>query len=129
MTIGELLAMKYNLHERKDELSADLSAVNKSIADVDEALMKQLRDSGQTKASDDRVTVSITDKMRAKYDPEKWPAIMESLVKAGYGHVVQRRLTDAKVIEMIENGVELPDGLTVESYPDLSFRRTNATAK
>ena len=89
MTIGELLAMKYSLHERKDELSADLSAVNKSIADVDEALMKQLRDSGQTKASDDRVTVSITDKMRAKYDPDHrfvsylTPAEVETAAKAG----------------------------------------------
>lgn len=128
MNIGELLAMKFNLHDRKDELNADLSAVNKSIADVDAALMKQLRESGQTKASDDRVTVSVKTGWRAKYDPEQWPAIMEELVKSGHGHIIQRRLTDAKVVEMAENGVALPAGLSLESFDNLSFKRLTSAA-
>jgi hypothetical protein len=36
---------------------------------------------------------------------------------------VQRRLTDAKVLELVRNGVALPWGLEVESYRDIQVRR------
>lgn len=128
-TIGELLTAKADLHDRRDELNSLLSEVNKGIAEADDAIIARLAETGTTKAANDRLSVSITKKWRATYDPEKWDAIVRSLVDAGYGHVIQRRMTDAKVLEMFDNGVALPDGLRLEAFDDLSHRRVNAPAK
>jgi len=39
-------------------------------------------------------------------------------------YLIQRRLNDSKVLELVDNGVPLPDGLTIEGYDDLAFRRS-----
>lgn len=128
-SLGELLELKATLHDKKDELNAELSGVNKRLDEVDADIVHAMRDSGQTRAANERVSVTMGQKWRAGYDPDKWPAIMEALISSGYGHVVQRRLTDAKVIEMFENGIPLPDGLTLEPFPELSHKRLTAAAK
>jgi hypothetical protein len=61
--------------------------------------------------------------MRCRYEPERWESIVKWAVETGNVHVIQRRTSDAKVIELVENGTPLPEGLTLESYTNLSVRR------
>lgn len=70
------------------------------------------------------LSASAKEKFRARYDPERWASILAWATATGNDHIVQRRLTDAKVVDLIDSGVELPEGLTVETYVDVSVRRS-----
>lgn len=61
--------------------------------------------------------------MRCKYEPDRWTEIVRWAVESGNDFIIQRRLTDTKVLDLVENGVELPPGLTLESYTKLGIRR------
>jgi hypothetical protein len=123
--IGDLLKSLDQLRSEKDEISYKLRGVQAQLDDVEADILSNLRDSGLARVSSDRLTVSITDKFRATYDPAKWPNIIRELVESGNEHLVQRRLTDAKVVELIESGGPIPDGLSVESYQQLSIRQNS----
>lgn len=128
-TIGELLADLRADSDRKDELNAELKNVNGRMFDTELALMRALKDSGQVKAADDYISVTLGQKWRAKCEPDKWDSVLRKMVEMGYGHVFHRRMTDAKVLELIELGVPMPEGLSVEVFDNLSFRRNNSPAK
>jgi hypothetical protein len=61
--------------------------------------------------------------LRAKYEPEQWNNIAQWAVATHNEHIIQRRLSDAKIVELIDSGVELPAGLSVEQYVKISIRR------
>ena len=128
-TIGDLLRCLRVAQDEKDEINAAMKKISARIEEAETLLTVALRDSGQTKAADEQISVSLGKKWRAKYDPEKWESIIGALIGSGYGHVVQRRLTDTKVEEMFNNGVPLPDGLSLEAFDNLSTRRLNGAAK
>jgi hypothetical protein len=128
-TIGGLLAKLRKAQDSKDELNAALNLINKEIGDVERDLLDVMKESGQVKAADNFISVSLGQKWRATYDPAKWPGIVKWAVETGNDHIIQRRMTDTKVMELVDTGVELPDGLGVESFPDLSFRRISAAAR
>lgn len=67
--------------------------------------------------------VAIETVWRAKYDPAKWPDVVRWAIERGYDHIVQRRLSDRKVMELVDANVPLPDGLSVESFREVRYRK------
>jgi hypothetical protein len=105
-----------------------LATADRELSKRREALERELlafhEDSGLDSLAGAGLSVSFdAAAMRAKYEPERWADIVRWAVTTGHDHIIQRRLTDAKVLDLIENGVELPPGLTVENYTKLSVRR------
>jgi hypothetical protein len=80
---------------------------------------------GVEKFSGAGLTVTVKNKTVVRYDPEKWDLILKSLVENGYGYCVHRQLSAAKVQELMDSGVRLPDGLSLDSsIKEVSHRRT-----
>lgn len=80
---------------------------------------------GVEKFSGDGLTVTVKNKTVVKYDPEKWDEILKGLVEKGYGFCVYRQLSAGKVQELMDSGVRLPDGLSLDSsIKEVSHRRT-----
>lgn len=78
---------------------------------------------GVEKFSGEGISVTVKDKQVVKYDPEKWDEILKGLVESGHGFCLHRRLSEGKVQELMDNGVRLPDGLSLEPIKEVSHRR------
>ena len=127
-SVSELLASRKALINLKDKAADELSKIGGQIEDVDRALMGAMKDLGMTKdgakVSEHGLTATMRTKWRAKYEPDQWPAIFKWAAESGRDYLIHRRLSDAKVMELVDEGVSLPDGLTTEAYPSLDFRRS-----
>jgi hypothetical protein len=123
-SLGELVAELRSIKDRKDGLNAELSGLNKREDEIEYAIMDTLTAAGLAKATTDAGTVSKSTKWRAKYDPEKWADIFKWAAARDRTDLIQRRTSDAKIMELVDAGEALPDGLTVESFEQISFRRS-----
>lgn len=123
-SIGDLIAKYSAVDAELDAIEEQAKQLRIKRESVKLAIKITLDLGGVDKASAHGITVSIREKWRAKYTPELWPGVVEWAITHGHSHIVQRRLTDAAVMELVDNGVILPDGLSVESFKDLDVRRT-----
>lgn len=126
--LADLLAEYKCILDRKDELTTQMSGIHAAASDLEHRIMQAMEANGQDNDGDkvtaNNITVTVKQKWRAKYLPERWADVVKWAVDNGYDHIVQRRLSDGKVMELVDNGVTLPDGLTVEPYKDIDFRRS-----
>lgn len=117
-----LLARYRAVLDRAESLRVEQS----KLADEREAIERQLVEfseaHGVQQFGDDEISVTVAEKLRVKYDPEQWADIVRWDLETGTG-AVQRRLTDAKIISLIEDGVPLPAGLSVEGFKKVTYRR------
>lgn len=119
-----LLAELRGVIDQREELAKQDRTLAQRKEQIERALLAYHNDTGLDSLSGAGLSVSFDgDAMRAAYDPEKWKDIVRWAVESGNDFIVQRRLTDAKVIDLVKNGVELPPGLTLENYTKLSVRR------
>jgi hypothetical protein len=118
-----LAALRAVIDEREKLATADRE-LSKEKERLEASLLSFHNESGLDSLSGAGLSVSFDgEAMRAKYEPDRWAEIVKWAVSTGNDHIIQRRLTDAKVLDLIEQGVELPAGLTVENYTKLSVRR------
>jgi hypothetical protein len=111
------------LRDRKDTLNAELKAIGEQEDACEHALLDWHKATNLQSVKGGGLTVSFKADFHAKYSPELWPEIVKWAVETGNDHIIQRRLGDAKVIELVDNGIALPDGLTLEQYVKLNIRR------
>lgn len=123
---GSMAARFKELQDRKDELQAQLKEVNKDIEEAEHQIGEYMAAESLDKLSANGITLYYKDKARARYEPEKWGELVAWAVRVGRTDLVQRRLSDAKVLELMDSGQEMPDGLTVEFYKSLEFRRSGS---
>lgn len=125
--VSECIARKKQLHDKKDILNQEMSALNSELDDIDTALKAELyrmKERGlDPKLSGHGISIFLSDKTRATYDPAQWENIVRWAVETGKPWIVQRRLADKKIADMVDDGVELPPGLNVEHYTEISHRR------
>lgn len=130
MAISETLAELRRTIDDLDTINAEKSRLEERRASLELAVKREMESSGQTEDGDSvkasGLTVTIRRKIAVKYTPEKWSAVVRWAVENQYDYIVQRRLSDAKVLELIDLGVVLPDGLELEPYTRLDVRRVNA---
>lgn len=127
MNLSDLLTEKRRLQDAIDAINRELSEAKRVNDDLERQILDAMTAQGMTedgaKLTAGGITVTRKTKWRAKYEPEKWEAVHKWLVDSGYGYCIHRRMTDSKIMELVDSGVALPDGLGVESYTDLDFRR------
>jgi uncharacterized protein YlxW (UPF0749 family) len=122
-SITETLSKLRQVRDQIDQANAALSSLKQQEQHLERKLEDYHQQTGLDSVKGGGLTVSFAPAFRATYTPELWPEIVKWAVASGNGHIVQRRLTDAKVIELVDNGVALPEGLSLESYTKMSIRR------
>ena len=123
-TLGQLLAEFRKAQDHKDDCDAALKRAREACDNLEYRIREAMEAAGTEKTSAHGVTASIVTKWRAKYDPAHWGDLVKWAASNGYDYLIQRRLTDTKVMELVDKGVELHPGLSVESYKDINFRRS-----
>jgi len=124
-TIGDLIRKLREVKDKRDELRAQDKPLAAQEDELEGAILRMLKDSGQSTGKVAGVgTATATDGWNVKYDPDKWSEIQKWAVESGNGHIFTRGLSSTRVMELVDSGVALPEGMSVEGFRKLSFRRT-----
>lgn len=131
-TSADLLRELRAVRDQRDELNSQLSALSGREIDLTNRLRDRMKSDGLgkdgAKLSGEGITVTWREKWRASCAPDKWEEVMRWALATGHGYIFQRRLTDANVMSIVDSGVSLPDGLSVEAYATLDTRRHGGKA-
>lgn len=122
-TTGELLNDLRQVMDEIDQLNKQLRPLTSRRRELEQAIISKAEAEGTDRFGNDQLSVTVQHKTTANYDPEKWDSILRWAVKTGNSHIFQRRMTDAKVEQLALDGVELPDGLSLEQIDKLNIRR------
>lgn len=128
MTEPELLAAWRKARDAVDDANATLKARTEELGAIEWSLRQLLENSGRwevgvsTKCGG--VSAAVRDKWRARYEPDRWGDIVKWAADTGNYSVVQRRLGDKAVMELVDAGTPLPDGLWAEADRVIEFRRS-----
>ena len=123
-TLGDLITWWKSQKTSVESHESQAKAARSLLNDIEADILAKMRDAGLESVAQDGVSLTIRKKFRAKYDPEQWESLINWAAQNGMTYLIQRRLNDSKVLELVDNGVPLPDGLTIEGYDDLAFRRS-----
>ena len=123
-TLGDLIRSWKQQKALVEEHEAAAKSARALLDDMETDINAKMHELGIESAAEDGVSISIKTKWRARYDPDLWADIMKWAATNGVSYILQRRLNDAKIMELVDNGIALPEGLSVESYQDLAFRRS-----
>ena len=112
------------LHETLDEIDA-LNARIKPLSEYAARLKAQILEWSKANGDIKKFTggglsVSIRDKVLFNASGDKWPVVHKWLVEQGYEYCIQRRLNDAKLLELYDGGVSLPAELEM-SYLTIPY--------
>lgn len=122
--VTSLLEELRGIIDERETIAARDSTLSRRKSEIEVALLSYHDATGLESVKGGGMSVSFDgDACRAKYDPEKFNEIMAWAVATGNQHILQRRLTDARIVSLIKDGVALPDGLSVEPYTKISTRR------
>jgi hypothetical protein len=123
-TPDELLSELRSVMDEQDETNKRLSDLRVRRDAIEARLIDLHKVTKLTTFANDVLTVNVApDTMRVGYDPDRWDSIVKFFVDAGRIDVVQRRLSESKILELLDSGAELPDGLKFDGYTKISVRR------
>lgn len=123
-TLGDLIRSWKKQKALVEEYESAAKSARGLLDDMEIDINAKMRELGIESAAEDGVSISVKTKWRARYNPELWADIVQWAAANGVAYIVQRRMNDAKIMELVDNGIALPEGLSVESYQDLAFRRS-----
>lgn len=123
MTIGEMIKGLRDVVDARDSLSNQDSELARQEAELKYQLQCKAQEQGVPGFKSPDGSFTVAEDLRAKYCPEAWDSIVKWAVESGNSHIIQRRMTDARVKALMLEGTVLPDGLTLEPYIKTSFRR------
>lgn len=119
-TIGGMADKLVGLRDRKRDLEADVKKIEDEYNEVVAKLMERLDAEGTDKGAGKKGSVSITTNIVGKIvDDSKFFAYIK---KSGHFHLMQRRLSDPAIRELMESKGAIPG---IETLP---IRRLNLRA-
>ena len=121
--IDAALVRLRSIVDQCDDLNGQLATLKTERDAIERGLIGFSEQSGLTAFATEGMGITIREKLRAKYDPEKWDELMKWAAANDKTYLIQRRLSDTKVVELVENGEPLPDGLSLEPFSTVSYRR------
>jgi len=74
----------------------------------------------------DKISFTVKEEIVAKYEPELWNDILKYASAPGNEGLVQRRLNNAYVRGLIDEGEPLPSGVDFEAIKKSHVRRTSS---
>ncbi len=121
--VDAMLTELRSIVDQSDALNDQLSALSERKREIERGLIAFSEDSGLTSFATEGMSITVKEKTRAKYDPERWEELVGWAVANDKTYLIQRRLTDAKVVDMVDNGEPLPEGLSLEPFAQVIYRR------
>lgn len=106
ISIGPTVDKLHQLRERKRKLEAEVAEIEAEFKDLEERLLLKLEAEGSDKGAGKLATVSISRNVVGNVTD--WEALNKFIKKTGYFHLYQRRLSDAAVRELFEQGKKVP---------------------
>jgi hypothetical protein len=105
-TIGSRIDSLNELREQKRQLEEQIKVIEGSYHTLEEALMEDLKTQGMDKATGKKATVSISSITVGNLVDDK--AFFAYVKKTGYFHLMQRRLSDPAIRELLESKGSIP---------------------
>jgi hypothetical protein len=106
LAIGPAIDRLAELREQKRKLEAQVSDVETEFKVLEEQLMAKLEAEGTTKGAGRNATASISSSVVGNVTD--WDKFNAYVKKTGFFHLFQRRLSDAAVRELFEQGKKIP---------------------
>lgn len=122
-TIGAALAELRSLSDEIDSHTAALKNLNQRWDELERFLEEQGETLGLRSFSDGGITASLTTDLRVSYDPAQWDGLLKWAIETGNTGVVQRRLGDRVLKDLLDAGQAIPPGITFHPYTKVSIRR------
>lgn len=117
--IGPAIDDLFELRKRKQELEAQIKKVEGEYSEIEEALLAKLKAEGTDKGAGKRASVSVsTTTVGNLEDADKFFAYVK---KTGYFHLLQRRLSDPAIRELLTSKGSIP-GVTTFDKVRLNLR-------
>lgn len=114
--LRQVIDLREKIAELDRELSQRRESLERILLDFHETSgLEQLRAGG--------LSITFNPALRPRIDPEKWDGIYEWAVHTGNTQCLYRQVAQAKFLELIEQGSQMPEGVTVESYTKINTRR------
>jgi hypothetical protein len=105
-SIGSRIDALNELRENKRKLEEQIKVIEGSYHTLEEALMEDLKTQGMDKATGKKATVSISSTVVGTISDDK--AFFAYVKKTGFFHLLQRRLSDPAVRELLESKGSIP---------------------
>lgn len=121
--IGATLTRWREIIDAKEELNARIKTLNEEEDAIERRLLDLGERTGLDSFANDVLSVTLSQKQRARYEPGRWAEIVKWAADGGHYEIIKRQLSDKPVVALLVNGVALPDGLSIEDYTDISKRR------
>lgn len=104
--IGPTIDKLNDLREAKRKLEAEVKKIEEQYSELEEQLMEKMAAEGTDKGSGKNASASISSSVVGNVtDWEKFNGFVK---KTGYFHLFQRRLSDAAVRELFDQGKKIP---------------------
>jgi hypothetical protein len=122
-TIAPLLAELRRVIDAREELARQDGELSKQKQDIERRLLEFHETSGLDKLTGSGMSITFSEDLRPRVDPEKWVDIWKWAVANGQTQILYKQLGAAKVKELAESGTPLPEGVTLEGYTKINTRR------
>ena len=90
---------------------------------VREVIIERMKSQGIDKMSHAGLSLSVRKEPFVKLEDVDWDTLLGTLAGSHHGYIVQRRLTVKKLQEAVDQGMRLPDGVTIGTKDSLAHRR------
>jgi hypothetical protein len=117
--IGPAIDDLFTLRQRKQELEKQIKDIESEYSEIEDALLAKLKAEGTDKGAGKRASVSVsTTTVGNLVDADKFFAYVK---KTGYFHLMQRRLSDPAIRELMASKGSIP-GVTTFDKVRLNLR-------
>lgn len=127
-SMNEALAMLRKAHDEHEKAVEEVKAKAQALRTAEIAVRQQMDRIGKDKDGDRAdgagLSVFIRQRWCPKWDPEKWPEIVKGFVDLGRTDIIQKGVSIAPLMGLVDDGIPLPGGLSVEAFKRLEVRRS-----
>lgn len=109
--IGTVIDKLESLREDKRQLETRVKAIEEEFKELEEQLMARLDAEGMDKATGKKASVSISKSVSGNI--ADWESFTKFVKKTGHFHLLQRRLSDPAIRELLESKGSVPG---IETY-------------
>lgn len=118
-TVGSQIDSMFKLREKKRALEAQVSEIEKQLADAETVLLEQLDKDGTTKVSGKLATISVTESIVPQV--QDWDALYAYLQRKKAWYLLERRPSVTGFRELFQAGSKIP-GVTPFTKRKLNLR-------
>ena len=119
----EIITKLRSIMDEKDQIKAREKELNQEKEYMEGLLIPMMRAEGINKFSSDGIgTASI--KPKIVYQVPDWNVIHEFIIKNNEPGLLQKRLSESKIKELLEGGIEVP-GIKKIELDKVNFRRSS----